>query len=143
VIEQSDICKLVTFPLIGRSTVEPLEVVARTVFGLGLGIGVADGVGVGVGACVGVGVAVCDGVWVGVGVGVGVGDGEGEGVGVVGGVTVNELLVPVWLPSAAVMVTLVLAAVTVTEVEPTPLTKALMELGLIDPVETVKEGEPV
>ena len=60
-----DICELVMFPLIARSTVAPLSVVAGTV--------VADGVGVGNGVVVGVGIAV------GIGVGVGVGDGDGVG----------------------------------------------------------------
>ena len=60
VIVTLDICVVVMFPLIARSTVEPLAVVAVTV--------VADGVGVGVGCRdVGVGVGVGDGVGVGVG----------------------------------------------------------------------------
>lgn len=45
----SDICELVMFPLIARSTIEPLSVVAGTV--------VADDVSAGVEAEVGVGVA--------------------------------------------------------------------------------------
>ena len=91
VIVELDICELVMFPLIARSTVEPLTVFAKTVFGLVLGIGVGDGEGVGVGVGLVVGEAV--------GVGAGVGEGEGEGVGVVVGVRVNELLVPVCVPS--------------------------------------------
>ena len=84
----------------------------------------------------GVGVAVDEGDDVGVGVGVVV----GVGVGV--NVTVNALLVPVCVPSAAVIVTLEPAVVTVTEVDPTPLTKAGIVAGLIEPAEYVKEGVP-
>jgi hypothetical protein len=57
-IEASDICELVTFPVITRSTTSPLIVVDSTVLaeGLGEGDGFADGVGVTVGALVGVAV---------------------------------------------------------------------------------------
>jgi hypothetical protein len=40
------------------------------------------------------------------------------------------------------MVTPELSPVTVTVVDPTPLTKAFIVLGLIDPEETVKDGVP-
>ena len=48
VIEASDICELVTFPLIIRSTFSPLLVVDTTVLtdGVGEGDGFANGVGV-------------------------------------------------------------------------------------------------
>jgi hypothetical protein len=59
-----DIWELVTFPLIARSTVAPLPVVADTVVADGVGEG--DGVGVGVGAEVGAAVGEGDGVGVGV-----------------------------------------------------------------------------
>jgi hypothetical protein len=68
VIVTLDIWELVTFPLIARSTVAPLAVVAGTVVADGIGVG--DGVGDGVGVAVGVGV----------GTGVGVAVGEGDGV---------------------------------------------------------------
>ena len=47
------------------------------------------------------------------------------------------------MPSVAVIVTLEPAALTVTEVDPTPLTKAFIVAGLIDPAEYVKNGVPV
>jgi hypothetical protein len=72
-IVELDICELVMFPLIARSTVAPLAVVAGTV--------VADGVGVGDGVGDGVGVAVGLGVGVGAGVGAAVGTGVAVGVG--------------------------------------------------------------
>jgi hypothetical protein len=125
VIVALDICELVTFPLIARSTVAPLPVVAVTVVTEGVGVG--DGVGVGV--------------VVGLGVGVGVDVDVGVGVGAI--VTVNELLIPVLLPSVAVIVTAEPAVVTVTEVDPTPPTKAFIVVGLIDPAETVKDGVPI
>jgi hypothetical protein len=65
VINASDICELVTFPLMARSTLAPVPVIAGTV--------VADGVGVGDEVGVGVGVVV--------GLGYGVGEGDGVGVG--------------------------------------------------------------
>ena len=71
VIVALDICELVTFPLIARSTVAPLPVVAVTFVADGVGVG--DGVGDGVGVVVGLGV--------GAGVGVAVGEGDGVGVG--------------------------------------------------------------
>ena len=71
-----DIWVLVTFPLIARSTVEPVSVVAGTVVGAGVG----DGVTVGVGATVGLGVEV--GAEVGAAVGTGVGVGVGVGINV-------------------------------------------------------------
>ena len=125
IIVTLDICELVTFPLIARLTVVPLLVFAV--------IFVVDGVGVGEG--VGVGVAPGLGVVVGVGVDVGVGVGEIA--------TENVLLFPVETPSVAVMVTAEPPAVTVTEVDPTPLTKAFIVVGLIDPAEYVKDGVPV
>jgi hypothetical protein len=67
VIVELDIWEPVMFPLIARSTVAPLPVVADTVVaeGIRVGDGFGDGVGAGVGAAVGTGV--------GVGVGVGAG----------------------------------------------------------------------
>ena len=59
-----DICELVMFPLIARSTVEPLSVVAGTVAAVGVGVG-NDVVGVGIAVVVGVGVGVGDGDGVG------------------------------------------------------------------------------
>lgn len=48
------------------------------------------------------------------------------------------------MPSVVVViVTPEPAVVTVTEVDPTPLTKASIVLGLIDPAEQVKDGVPV
>ena len=104
VILRWDICELVMFPLISRSTVVPLSVVAGTVvkgvgFGVGVGVTVGVGVGVGVGEAVGVGVGVGGGVGVETGSGVGevsgdegagVGDGSIVGVGVSVGVGVDE-----------------------------------------------------
>jgi hypothetical protein len=103
VIEALNICELVTFPLITRSTVSPLFVVDTTVVtdGVGVGdgfasgvsvtvevpVGVAGGVEVEVGFGVPVAVAVSVGVGLGVGVevdvgfGVGLGEGLGEGEG--------------------------------------------------------------
>jgi len=127
VIVALDICELVTFPLIARSTVAPLPVVAVTFVADGVEVG--DGVGVGVG--------------VGLGVGIGVGLEVDVGVGVGAIVTVNELLVPVLLPSVAVILTPGPAVVTVTEVDPTPLMKVFIVIGLIDPAEYVKDGVPV
>ena len=56
VIVAFDICELVTFPLIARSTVVPLSVVAGTVVAevVGVGDGVIVGVGVGVRVAIGV-----------------------------------------------------------------------------------------
>ena len=59
------------------------------------------------------------------------------------GFNVNELLVPVCVPSVAVIVTSKPAEGTVTVVTPTPSTKAAMTSGLIDPAEHVKDGVPV
>ena len=73
VINASDICGIVTFPLMARSTVAPVPVVAGTV--------VADGVGVGDEVGIGDGVVISLGVGVGVGDGVVVGEGDGVGVG--------------------------------------------------------------
>jgi hypothetical protein len=116
VIMTLDIWELVTFPLIARSIVAPSAVVAVTY--------VPDGIGVGDG--VGVGLVEFIGVWVGDGVrdAVEIGVGVGEGVGAAD--TVNELLVPLWVPSAAVIVTPEPAVVKVTEVDPTPPTKAFI-----------------
>lgn len=106
-----------------------------------------DGDDVGVRVTVGVAVG-DDDVCVGVGVGVAVDDGDDVGVGVAVGVgvgataTVNALLVPVCVPSVAVISTLEPALVKVTEVEPTPPTKAFIVDGVIDPAEHVKEGVP-
>jgi hypothetical protein len=141
--------RLVTFPLSARSTIEPLSVVAFIVVfngvgegdgldvGVGVGVGVAFGVLVGVGFDVGVdvGVGVEVGVGSGVGEGVGVGVGVEVGVGVGASVTVNELLVPELLPSVVIIVTPEPATITVTKVDPTPLTKAFILTGLIDPAE--------
>jgi len=77
VIFTFDICELVTFPLIVRSTFVPLPVVAGTVVANGVGVG--DGVGAGV--VVGSGVAV--------GAGNAVAVGEGDGVGVCANVAVR------------------------------------------------------
>jgi hypothetical protein len=60
------------------------------------------------------------------------------------GFTVNELLVPVWpLASFTLRVTPEPAAVTVTEPVQTPLEKAPVLVGLIDPAEYVKVGVPL
>jgi len=59
----SDICELVMFPLIARSTITPLSVVALTIVaegvavgdgfaGVGVGVDINVGVGVGAGVCV-------------------------------------------------------------------------------------------
>jgi hypothetical protein len=58
VISTLDICGLVMFPLIGRSTVALLSVVACTNVAVGVEVGAGVGVGVGVDVGVGVGVAV-------------------------------------------------------------------------------------
>jgi hypothetical protein len=83
-----EICALVMFPLIARSTVTPLVVVALT--GVDEGVAGSDGF-VGVGNVVdgGVGVGVAVGVAVGVGVGFGVSVGVGDGVAVIEGVGVG------------------------------------------------------
>jgi hypothetical protein len=47
------------------------------------------------------------------------------------------------MSSVAVIVTFEPVAVTVTEVDPTPLTKAFVAPGLIDPAEYVKDGVPM
>jgi len=47
------------------------------------------------------------------------------------------------MPSVAVIVTFEPVAVTVTEVEPTPLTNAFMMAGVIDPAEYVNVGVPL
>jgi hypothetical protein len=72
VIAELDICELAMFPLIARSTIAPLPVVAGTDVAdrVGVGDGVGDGVGVAVGLVVGVDAGV--GAAVGTGVGVGV-----------------------------------------------------------------------
>lgn len=57
--------------------------------------------------------------------------------------TENTLLLPVGVPSVAVMVTCEPGAVTVTEVDPTPLTKAAILSGVMDPPEYVKDGVPL
>jgi len=77
VILTFDICELVTFPPIVRSTVVPLPVVAGTLVANGVGVG--DGVGPGV--VVGLGVGVLVGLDVEVGSEEGVAVGEGDGVG--------------------------------------------------------------
>lgn len=100
--------------------------------GVNVGVGVAVGIGVGVG--VGGGVVTDEGDGVGVGVVVGV-VGVGVGVAVSAAVRLNKLLVPVSVPSVAVIVTFEPAVDTVTEVEPTPLTKSFIVPGLIDPTE--------
>ena len=133
VIVTLDIWELAKFPLIARSTVVPSAVVAATYVPGGFGLG--DGVGVGVVAFVGV--------WVGEGVGDAFGFGVGVGEGVGAAVTVNELLVPVWVLSVAVILTPEPAAVRVTEIDPTPPTKAFIVVGLIDPGEAVRDGELV
>ena len=46
------------------------------------------------------------------------------------------------MPSVAVIVRLEPAVFAVIEVDPTPLTKASMVCGLMDPVEMVKDGVP-
>ena len=81
VINASDICELVTFPLMARSTVAPVPVVAGTVVADGVGVG--DEVGVGEGEVMGLGVEV--------GAGGEVVVGEGEGVEV--GANVAEMVV--------------------------------------------------
>lgn len=85
-----DICELVMFPVIERSTVPPVDVVATTV-DVGVGVGAAVGAGVTVGACVGGAVGAAVGVTVGavVGAGVDVGAGVGVGTGVVVGAGVG------------------------------------------------------
>jgi len=80
VINASDICELVTFPLMARSTVAPVPVVAGTVVADGVGVG--DEVGVGEGVVVGLGI--------GVGAGRGVAVGRGGGVEV--GANVAEMV---------------------------------------------------
>jgi hypothetical protein len=130
-----EIWRLVKFPLFIRVTVVPLSVVTVTFVTNGVtegdGVEVEVGVGVELGADVDVGVE--GDVDVGSGVSNGVGVGEGDEVGV--WVTVNELLIPERLPSVAVIVASEPAVSTVTEVDPTPLTKAFIALGLIDPSE--------
>jgi hypothetical protein len=79
-IVTSDICELVMFPVIARSTVPSLDVVAGTVVVNGKGVGV--GVGVDIGVEVGIGVTIGIVVGAGVGLGVGVGGTVGLGVGV-------------------------------------------------------------
>jgi hypothetical protein len=65
-----DICELVTFSLIVRSTVAPLSVVAGTMIAAGVGEGELTGIGETVGLVVVVGVNVAEGAsviaWVGV-----------------------------------------------------------------------------
>jgi hypothetical protein len=95
VIVALDNCELVTFPLMIRSTVVPLSVVAGTVVAVGVSVtdGLVVGVGVGLGVAVAAGVGVAfdegEGVGVGVAVGVGVGVAVGVGVGVAVGVGVG------------------------------------------------------
>jgi len=119
-----------------------------------VGNGLAVGVGVAIGKCVEVGEGEGNAVGIGDEIGFEVGDGVGGavvigdevgvglGVGVNATFTVNMLLVPVWVPSAAVILTPKPAIVTVTEVVPTPSVKAFIMSGLIDPVEYVKDGVP-
>jgi hypothetical protein len=128
VIVALDICEVVMFPVIASSTIEPLSVFTGTV---------ANGGGEGDGVAVGVFL----GLEVGVGVGVELGACVGVGVGEF--VTANELLTPEILPSATVIITAEPAVFTVTKVDPTPLTKAFIMPGLIDPAETVKDGVPI
>jgi hypothetical protein len=130
-----DIWRLVTFPLIVRSTVVPLSVLAFTV--VSNGFGEDDGVGVAFGVLVGFGFDVD------FEVGVGVDSGVGSGVGVGAFVTVNKLLTPMQTPSVTVILTSEPGADTITEEDPTPLTKAFMVSGLIEPAETVKDGLPI
>ncbi len=82
-----DICELVMFPVIVRSIVVPLSVIAFTVASYGVGEGVGVGVGVWFGVLVGFGVDI--------GFGVGVGGGVISGVGGGEFVTANKLLTPV------------------------------------------------
>ena len=112
----------------------PLSVLASIVVSMGVGEG--DGFAVGFGVLVGFGVDIAGDVCVGVEVAV------GSGVEAGAFVTVNELLTPMQAPSVAVILTSEPEAVTVTEEDPTPLTKASIVLGLIDPAEYVKDGEP-
>jgi hypothetical protein len=155
VIVALDIWVLVMFPLIARLTVATLSILAFTNVssgvgegdGFAVGVGVAFGVLVVVGVEVGLGSDVGKGVGVVVGsdVGVGAGEGVGEGTGVEVGVIVkvNELLIPEYIESLAVMVTAEPAPVIVIVVDPTPPTKAFIVLELIVPDETVKDGLPV
>jgi hypothetical protein len=64
------------------------------------------------------------------------------GVGVYAGFTVNWLLVPVWVPSVAVMVAAEPDALVVTDVVPTPVVKAFMVFGVIGPMEIDSVGLP-
>jgi hypothetical protein len=102
----------------------PINVVIVIEFGIGVGEGVGVGPVVGGGLVVGVGL------------------GSDEEVGVVSSATANELLVPEWLPSVAVIVTPELLEGIVTEVDPRPATKAVITVGLIEPPEHVKDGAP-
>ena len=63
-------------------------------------------------------------------------------VALIVGSTINELLVPMWVPSVAVMVTPEPALVTLTVADPTPFTKASITLGLIDSAQD-KDGVPL
>ena len=108
----------------------PLSVNVVIIIELGIGVGE----GVGVGAAVGFGVVV--------GVGLGGEEGFDVGLDVAASVKVNGLLVPEWLPSVTVIVTLEPLEVIVTEVDPTPPTKAAIVVGLIEPAEDVKDGVP-
>jgi hypothetical protein len=130
-----EIWRPVKFPLFIRVTVVPLSVVTVIFVTNGVtegeGVEVEVGVGVELGADVDVGVE--GDVEVGSGVSNGVGVGEGDEVGAL--VTANGLLIPERLPSVAVIVASEPAVSTVTEVDPTPLTKAFITLGLIDPSE--------
>jgi hypothetical protein len=58
VIVTMDIWELVMFPLIARSTVELLLVVAGKVVVIGVGVGIGVGIGVEIGVGVGVGIPV-------------------------------------------------------------------------------------
>jgi len=106
----------------------------------GVADGAKDGVVVGVepvgeGVCVGAGVEVGEDDCAGVGVGV--------GVDVSAGFMANELLVPEYLPSVAVIVTLEPEAVNVTVPVQTPLEKGPPAVGVIVPFETLKVGVPL
>ncbi len=129
--------ELVIAPWAVRVKFEPSLAVARMVMVVSEGLGVCDGVGLAVLEGLGVDVAVEVDVGLGVNVGVGI------GVGVAAIVTLNTLLVTERLPSVAVMVTLEPAELTITAVVPMPLTNGFMALGLIEPAEQVKEGEPL
>ena len=66
---------------------------------------------------------------------VGLGEGMGEGVGGGAAATLNELLVPVWVSSETIRVAPEPEFNNVTETEPTPLAKAFILAGVIEPAE--------